>query len=330
MISAMGYTLLLFVFGCACGWLLALGWMRRRARVSILDVNEELDRYRRSQMFANMGVWDWSVKNDVLYWSDEVYAMFGYEPGEVTPTYQFFIDAVHPDDKARVQAAEDACLENLTSHDITYRVVWPDGTIKWLHETGDVLFDDEGEAIKFTGVLWDVTVDKEQHDEILHLAHYDGLTGLPNRELFRDHLKDAIARAERHGSMVALVFMDLNKFKPINDTFGHRLGDQVLIQVGQRLKGSIRSIDSVARIGGDEFVVTLEDINTEQEARGVAEKLRAVFDEDFAVEDYFFDVGVSIGISLYPEDAQDLDRLIHIADMAMYREKNSRYAGQLR
>ncbi len=156
-------------------------------------------------------------------------------------------------------------------------MVWSDGTIRWLRETGNVLFDEASEAVKFTGIVRDVTTRKMKIDQIIQLAHFDGLTGLANREFFRDQLKEAFARADRHGTLVALVFMDLNKFKPINDTYGHTYGDQVLMAVAQNMKKSIRSIE----------------------------------------------LGISIGLSLYPQDASDIDELIHIADMAMYREKKS-------
>jgi diguanylate cyclase (GGDEF)-like protein/PAS domain S-box-containing protein len=285
---------------------------------------EELERYRRSQVFANIGTWDWSIKPDVLHWSDEIYRMFGYTPGEVTPSYQLFMQSVHKDDLQRVQAAEKACLEDKEPHDIEYRVVWPDGTVRWLRETGDVLFDAAGEAVQFTGVVRDVTTSKMKMDHIRQRAHFDGLTGLANREFFHDQLTEALDRADRHGSMVALVFMDLNKFKPINDTFGHAYGDQVLMAVSQNMKHAIRSVDQIARVGGDEFVATLEDIKSAEEAFAVADKLRSLFSTPMVIEGRSVDLGISIGISLYPQDARDIEELIHIADMAMYREKHSR------
>lgn len=320
-IHPMIYEGALILGGVVLGGLAMAAWASRRVQKAQQNISEELARYRRSQMFGNIGVWDWSIKNDALYWSDEIYGMFGHEPGAVTPTYQFFIDSVHPDDKARVQAAEDACLANLSAHDIVYRVVWSDGTIKWLHETGDVLFDERGEAVRFTGILRDVTASKLQQDEILHLAHYDGLTGLANRELFRTRLEDAMRRADRHKTMVALVFLDLNRFKPVNDTYGHAAGDKLLAAVAKKLTKAVRRADSVARYGGDEFVVVLEDLKTAEEAHWVVDKLRAVFKDDFIIDGRRLSIGVSTGISLYPQDAQDADKLIHIADMAMYEEK---------
>lgn len=323
MIAPMGYDSILFLVGVVFGGGLAVGWMYLRARKAQAGQTEELDRYRRSQNFAKIGTWDWSIKNDVLYWSDEIYDMFGYARGEVVPSYDFFLKCLHPDDLHRVQAAEGACLEQQIPHDITYRVIWRDGNVRWLRESGDVLFDDNGTPVRFTGILRDVTQRKIQAEEIHHLAHYDSLTGLANRELFRQKLSEAIGRADRHTTMVALVFMDLNKFKPINDTYGHQFGDKVLIQIAQKLQGALRSVDNVARVGGDEFIATLEDIKSEQEAWGVAEKLRATFDADLVVDDHFFKIGASIGISLYPQDSKDVEELIHIADMAMYKEKKS-------
>lgn len=327
------WVVLGLVPGVFLGAMLALGSVRLRAHRAAAHMDtleddsrraEELERYRRSQVFANIGTWDWSIKSDVLHWSDEIYRMFGYEPGDVTPSYQLFIQSLHKDDVERVQAAEKACLEQHEPHDIEYRVMWPNGTVRWLRETGNVLFDEAGEAVKFTGIVRDVTDSKSKIDHIQQLAHYDGLTGLANREFFREQFTEALARADRHATSVALIFMDLNKFKPVNDTYGHAFGDKVLMAVAQNMKQLIRSVDKVARVGGDEFVVILEDIKSADEAFTVAEKLRSLFTAPMVVEGRSVELGVSIGVSLYPQDARDIEELIHIADMAMYREKQSR------
>lgn len=308
---------------------LAIVYMRRvfeasraRAREEAQQA-EELERYRRSQVFANIGTWDWHINTDTLHWSDEIYPMFGYKVGEVRPSYDLFIQNVHPDDVPKVQAEESACMSGDKRHDIEYRVVWSDGTIRWLRETGNVKFDDNGKPELFTGIIRDVTASKETSDRYRKLAHYDALTDLPNRELFRIRLDESMARARRHNDMVALVFMDLNKFKPVNDKHGHLVGDKVLVAVAQRLKKAIRRIDTVARVGGDEFVVILEDIKNEQEALSIVKKLRGLFGEPIMVDNNLHELGVSIGVSLFPVDAGDAEELIHIADMAMYRAKQS-------
>jgi len=247
--------------------------------------------------------------------------MFGYKPGEVTPSYELFGKAVHPEDRQRVKEAEERCIKRRDTQDIEYRVIWPNGTIRWLRETGDVLFGEDGEAIKFTGTVRDITENRREIDRIRQLAHFDVLTGLPNRTLFKTCLDEAIARASRHKTMIALIFMDLNKFKPVNDSFGHVVGDKVLKAIAERLTRTIRSVDTVARVGGDEFIAILEDFKSEAEVDMVVEKLQGVFHKPFTVDGKDHDVSVSIGVSRYPQDSADIEELINIADQAMYQDK---------
>ncbi len=314
------FNSLLLTVGFICGAALAVGWMRRYGKKT---QTEALERYRRSHVFSNLGTWDWTLKSGCLHWSDEVYGMFGLKPQEITPSYEYFCNAVHVEDRQRVQEAEDACLQRKGSHDIEFRVVWPDGTIRWLRETGDVQVDDNGKVKKFTGTIRDVTANRREVDRIRQLAHYDVLTGLPNRTLFKSRLEEAIGRAMRHKTMVVLVYMDLNKFKPVNDNYGHGVGDKVLSAIGEKLALSIRSVDMVARVGGDEFIAILEDLKSEDEVKVVVEKLRAVFAKPFDVDGRQHDVGISIGVSRFPEDSTDIDELIRIADQAMYQVKKS-------
>ena len=185
------------------------------------DAHEEEQRFQQSQYFARIGTWDWRVDTDELYWSDAIYGMFGYKPGEVTPTYSLFCDAVHPDDKERVREGEIRCIETGQNHDEEYRVVWPNGTIRWLRETGNVIKDEAGETVKMMGVVRDITEEREEVDQIRDLAFHDPLTRLPNRIIFEDRLSRAIERANRHQKQVAVVFIDLDGFKQINDELGH-------------------------------------------------------------------------------------------------------------
>jgi PAS domain S-box-containing protein len=180
----------------------------------------DLERLRTSQTFSGIGTWDWQVNTETLHWSDEVYPMFGFAPGEVTPSYALFCSMVHPDDAARVRGGEIITLHSGRQHDQEYRVIWRDGTIRWLRETGDILRDAAGRPVRMIGTVRDITDDKAREQRMLHLAFHDELTGLPNRAYFRARMEDALARARRAGTLVALVFIDLDKFKPINDRHG--------------------------------------------------------------------------------------------------------------
>lgn len=289
-----------------------------RARAGETD---DEHRFKQSQYFARIGTWDWRVDTDELYWSDAIYGMFGYKPGEITPSYSLFCDAVHPDDRERVRQGELRCIETGENHDEEYRVVWPDGHIRWLRETGNVIKDDTGETVKMMGVVRDITEEREASDQIRDLAFNDPLTRLPNRIIFEDRLSKAIERAKRHKKRVAVVFIDLDGFKQINDQRGHAAGDRILIATGQRLMGAVRASDTVARIGGDEFTVVLEDLETDAEVHGLADKILGAVSAPMASDDKTYQVGASLGISIYPEHARTLDTLIHLADQAMYAAK---------
>ncbi|MFV1850198.1 MAG: diguanylate cyclase domain-containing protein [Thalassospira sp.] len=284
-------------------------------------VTDDEHRFKQSQYFARIGTWDWRVDTDELYWSDAIYGMFGYKPGEVTPSYSLFCDAVHPDDRERVRQGELRCIETGENHDEEYRVVWPDGHIRWLRETGNVIKDGTGETVKMMGVVRDITEEREASDQIRDLAFNDPLTRLPNRIIFEDRLSKAIERAKRHKKRVAVVFIDLDGFKQINDQRGHAAGDRILIATGQRLMSAVRASDTVARIGGDEFTVVLEDLETDAEVHGLADKILGAVSAPMASDDKTYQVGASLGISIYPEHARTLDTLIHLADQAMYAAK---------
>ncbi|MEN5301110.1 diguanylate cyclase [Pseudomonas sp. TWI628] len=287
----------------------------------------EAERFQRSQYFARIGTWDWDIDTDRLYWSDAIYGMFGHAVAAVTPSYQLFCNAVHPDDRARVRAGELRCIETGENHDEEYRVVWPDGTLHWLRETGNVVKDERGTPIKMMGVVRDITEEKTWANRLHQLAHHDPLTGLPNRLVFEERLGSALALARRNHSRVALVFIDLNGFKAINDSLGHAAGDQVLQATASRLHEALRNSDSVARLGGDEFVTVLEGLSAERapedEARGIAQRLLVPLDAPIRVGDTLQRVGVSLGIALFPDHAQTRDQLIHVADLAMYEAKRS-------
>jgi diguanylate cyclase (GGDEF)-like protein len=154
-----------------------------------------------------------------------------------------------------------------------------------------------------------------------HLAHHDMLTGLPNRSLFADRLQQMLAQAKRSTTHGALIYLDLDKFKPVNDTLGHNIGDLVLMAIAQRLQAAVRESDTVARIGGDEFVVLLPVIETALDASTVAEKIRLALEQPFEVNGHTIQIGCSVGIAVYPEHGEDEISLMKNADTAMYQAK---------
>ncbi|MCG2584258.1 EAL domain-containing protein [Massilia sp. TS11] len=181
--------------------------------------------------------------------------------------------------------------------------------------------DNAGTVTHYVGVFSDITKVKESQEKLDHLAHHDPLTALPNRLLFHDRLHHALHRAARDSEQLAVLFIDLDRFKNVNDTLGHHIGDELLKKVAAALSSRLREGDTLARLGGDEFIVLLEKIDGQYGAGLVAEKLMAMFEAPFIVNDYELFVTASVGISLYPADASDLNMLIRNADVAMYQAK---------
>ncbi len=186
-----------------------------------------------------------------------------------------------------------------------------------------VLKDSEGEVTEYVAVFSDITQRKQDEEQIRHQAHYDALTGLPNRSLFFDRLTQAVIAARREGAMMALLFLDLDRFKAINDTRGHVVGDEVLQQVADRLLNCVREADTVSRFGGDEFVVMLQDLVEVNDAAMVAEKIVSAMEAPFYSGDRELFVGASVGITIYPTDTESPETMLRNADMAMYRAKES-------
>ncbi len=201
------------------------------------------------------------------------------------------------------------------------RFVRSDGTIIWARRTMSVARDDAGNPRYVISVVEDISERKRAEEQLTHLAHYDVLTNLPNRVLFYDRLRHALAQARRHQYTVGVMFIDVDRFKNINDTLGHAVGDILLQQVSQRLSGAIRTADTVGRLGGDEFAIVLSSIAAADHAQAVADKIIAQFSEPFRLGKAEVYVTASVGITLYPHDATDQDALIRNADIAMYRAK---------
>jgi diguanylate cyclase (GGDEF)-like protein/PAS domain S-box-containing protein len=209
-----------------------------------------------------------------------------------------------------------------------------DGTMVWELASISPVFDEFKSITHFVGVKEDINELKRLQKELGEMAHSDDLTGLPNRALFMDRLGQVMTQAHRNLSRFALLFIDLDGFKEVNDSYGHLAGDQVLQEAAHRLLGCVRRTDTVARVGGDEFIIILSDLKHWEEPAVVAKKLLEAFAPPFRSGEAACRVGVSIGVSIYPDDAGEADNLISFADSAMYAAKQAgkncfRYWSQL-
>jgi diguanylate cyclase (GGDEF)-like protein len=191
----------------------------------------------------------------------------------------------------------------------------------WLQVRGVPLLDAPGRVYRMIGVSQDITERKRREEEIRFLAYHDLLTGLPNRRLLDDRLQQALYAAQRHGRALAVLLIDLDDFKQVNDSAGHRGGDIVLREVAQRLANCIRKADTLARHGGDEFAIVMSDQRADADCSVVAEKVLRALAQPFEVDGRSFTVGASTGIAVFPSGGTDGDTLLRNADAAMYRAK---------
>ena len=196
-----------------------------------------------------------------------------------------------------------------------------DGSIFPVHLSISTVRDSDNEISHFVAIFTDISERKAAEEQLRKMAHYDYLTGLANRNLFNDRLNQAVQRAKRHSSLFALLFFDLDDFKPVNDKYGHDTGDKLLQITATRLLNTVRENDTVARMGGDEFVIMLEDLSTPEAASVLAKKVLAAINKPCQVNGHTIEISSSIGISIYPQDSQEVIGLTRCADIAMYAAK---------
>lgn len=285
----------------------------------------EAERIIRSQYFARIGTWEWIVDTDTIYWSDAIYTMFGFDVGEVTPSYTLFCQLVHPLDRAKVRAGEERCLRTGENHDEEYRILWSDGTERWLRETGNLIHDEKGKPYKMIGVVRDITEEKQHQRHLERQALYDPLTGLWNRSAFEKQLREVLLAAQTQKKKIVVAFIDLNDFKKVNDNYGHLVGDQVLSVAANRLHHEVENVTMISRIGGDEFVVLSPFLCDTESAHAyihsTSKHIRQAIEKSIVLDGVNHDIGVSVGAAIFPDHATSADALIHVADIAMYRAK---------
>lgn len=259
--------------------------------------------------------------NQIVFVSDACQALLGYRADELTGTP--ITDYMHPDDLAKTRASIVRVMNGQPHFDFRNRYIRKDGGI--VHILWAAFWSEEvGARI---GVARNVTALWQAEEELRFLAHHDPLTGLANRALFNDRLDAALRAARRHDSSLALLFLDINDFKGINDVHGHAAGDQVLRMIARRLQGCVRETDTVARMGGDEFTVLLTDIQSQGDVCEKVVQILAVMAEPPDADSSVLTMpSCSIGIACYPADGEDADTLLSHADDDMYRIKRQRSA----
>src|SRR4028118_2370586 len=239
----------------------------------------------KSQRISHLGTWEWDIVTGEVWWSDETYRIQGLDPAEGMDLREKVEEAFFPGDLPRYRRKIDEALSGeAEGYDHEHRIRRPDGEVRWVHGQAEVVRGEGGEPLRMIGTVHDVTERKVLEDRLRRQAYYDHLTDLPNRQLFLDRLEQALARTERRrGSGIAVLFMDLDGFKVTNDSLGHDTGDRLLVEVAKRLKRCLRLEDTLARFGGDEFTVLLEEIEGADAALRVAQRITEKFQRPFAL-----------------------------------------------
>jgi len=294
------------------------------------ELHRSQGRLQQAQVLARLGSWYYSLRTRQLEWSAGTYRIC--EVLEGTPvSIEMFTPMIHPDDLAGLRKTQALAFSG-SPYQIEYRIHTAT-RMAWVIETAEPELDESGRVCGLLGAVQDITERKLTESRIARLAYFDGLTGLPNRESFRDRLQIELSRAEREGLRLAILFMDLDGFKSINDTLGHEAGDLVLREAADRLRKVIRVADVISRVdlvdadtqlaclGGDEFMALLSDIADPQDAMVVARRIGEQMRSPFTVAERDLRLTASIGIALFPDDGGDVATLLKHADTAMYYAK---------
>lgn len=293
-------------------------------------LRESEERYMLAVQGASDGIWDWDLQRNQVYYSQRWKEIVGYKNGEVGSCLEDWLRIVHPDDREQLQLAMTHHLNGLTEHlECENRVLHKDGTVRWVRTRGQAIKNGGQRPHRMAGSISDITSLKRAQEQLLFDANHDALTRLPNRNLFLDRLEQAMQRRKRRPeNVLAVLFLDLDQFKIVNDSLGHLVGDQLLILIANRLQAMLRASDTVARLGGDEFVLLLESVNNVAYVHNVAERIIEVLKAPIHLEGHEICTSASIGIVMISDDHHTASDVLRDADIAMYRAKSlgkSRY-----
>jgi len=292
-----------------------------------LRLSEE--RFRTIARATTDVVWDWNLDDDTLWVSDSVEAVFGYAPAEFSGPILAWSERIHPDERERVvrhiHAAIDGGADEWTDE---YRFLCKDGSVAFVLDRGTILRRADGRATRMIGAMVDLTERHQARRRIEYLAYYDPLTQLPNRQLLMDRLQRALESCAQRHCAGALLLIDLDDFKSLNDTLGHAVGDELLKQVAQRLRDCVGPNDTVARFGGDEYAVLLGDLGMDldgarERAAAAGERILAGLGKPYQLGEYNHYGTTSIGVVLFSDGGDDIGELLKRADMAMYAAKSA-------
>lgn len=285
-------------------------------------LSQSEERYALAVRAAGDGIWDWDLTTDRVYLSPRWHEILGRSEQAQDEDPELWFDHVHDDDIVRLRAAIDALLEGRSSHlDVEHRMRHSDGSFRWVLTRGVAMRNRDGEATRMAGSMSDITERRSAELQLQHDALHDSLTGLPNRALFIDRVEQVLRRASRDARIrCAVLFLDIDGFKLINDSFSHAVGDRLLIALAERLKGVLRPSDTVARLGGDEFTMLLDGVASPEKALAVADRVQEALRGTFTIDGHELALASSIGVAVNAPRMAAAD-LVRNADIAMYEAR---------
>jgi diguanylate cyclase (GGDEF)-like protein/PAS domain S-box-containing protein len=305
-----------------------------RSARAFADLRASQDQLATAQRLARLGSWEWDVRTGEMHWSSEVQQILGARSESGVVPLETLLDLVHHEDRKAIREWFRRAAQGRYTADVEYRCTRADGEELTIHQQAEAIVGEDGEVLRMSGFLQDVSDRKRSEDRIRELAYYDVLTGLPNRRFFKESLDRALRHARSTNKPLGLLFLDLDRFKMINDTLGHEAGDQLLKEAGERLHSCVRATDYVAsarggkmhsaisRLGGDEFTLLLRDLDEPHDAGRVAGRILERFSQPFVIDGREVFTSTSIGIAIHPIDGNDVDTLLRNADTAMYHAKD--------
>lgn len=286
-------------------------------------LRESEERYMLAAQGANDGLWDWDLISNKIYFSPRWKSMLGYNDDEIKDTINEWIRHIHPNDIVQVETELKTHIEGLTPQfQSEQRMRHKDGTYRWIHTRGLAVRNEFGKAYRMAGSQTDITERKVIEEQLTHDAFHDSLTNLPNRALFMDRLTHAIRRKTRKNeNLFAVLFIDIDRFKVINDSLGHLAGDQLLIKASQSFIECLRPSDTVARFGGDEFAILLEEITDTNDVTALIKRVQGTLLQPFKLSGHEVFITLSIGIAFSYASTNNPENLLRNADIAMYHAK---------
>lgn len=294
-------------------------------------LKESQQRFELAMLGSNDGLWDWRLRDNLVYFSPRWKAMLGYEESELENSFQIWESLVHPDDLHLAKDEVARCVVGKKDlYEVEFRLRHKQGHWISVLSRAIVVKDDDGHVARLVGTHMDLTEIRavqqqleESRQQLKKLAFYDSLTGLPNRRLLEDRMSALLEESQKKSEVLGVAMMDLDGFKQVNDTLGHDVGDELLKAVAGRLKLCLRDSDTVARLGGDEFVLLFSELGKAQDVVSGLERVIKVIGKPYMIEGHECHVTASIGVAFFPDDAKSGDMLLRYADLAMYRSKQA-------